>query len=56
MAEIVSRLTQPSPPDQAKSIGVVTFNSEQQTLIENLLDERAPPESRNRVGVLGGDA
>ncbi|WP_419941177.1 DUF4011 domain-containing protein [Candidatus Palauibacter sp.] len=39
VAEIVSRLTQPNPPDQAKSIGVVTFNSEQQTLIENLLDD-----------------
>ena len=39
VAEIVSRLTQPRPPDQARSIGVVTFNSEQQTLIENLLDD-----------------
>ena len=39
VAEIVSRLTQSNPPNQAKTIGVVTFNSEQQTLIENLLDD-----------------
>ena len=46
VAEIVGRLTQPNASDQARSIGVVTFNSEQQTLIENLLDDarRRKPE------------
>ena len=36
--EIVRRLTHPDPKVTDKSIGVVTFNSEQQTLIENLMD------------------
>ena len=46
VAEIVSRLTQLNPRDEVQSIGVVTFNSEQQTLIENLLDDarRGKPE------------
>jgi very-short-patch-repair endonuclease len=37
--EVVGRLTHPDETVRALSIGVVTFNSEQQTLIENLLDE-----------------
>ena len=37
--EIVSRLTHPDPNIVNRSIGVVTFNSEQQTLIEDLLDK-----------------
>jgi len=37
--EIVRRLTSPEPAENGRSIGVVTFNAEQQTLIENLLDE-----------------
>ena len=36
--EVVRRLTHPDPAVHTLSIGVVTFNSEQQTLIENLLD------------------
>ena len=53
VAEIVSRLTQTNPPDQTKSIGVVTFNSEQQTLIENLLDDarRGNPEIERAFSV-----
>ena len=38
VAEVVRRLTHPEPEIRQRSIGVVTFNSEQQTLIENLLD------------------
>ena len=37
--EIVRRLTHADPAVRNLSIGVVTFNSQQQTLIENLLDE-----------------
>ena len=37
--EIVRRLTHPVSAIRDRSIGVVTFNSEQQTLIENLLDK-----------------
>lgn len=37
--EIVRRLSDPDPEIRKRSIGVVTFNSEQQTLIENLLDK-----------------
>ena len=39
VAEIVRRLTHENPVVSKASIGVVTFNSEQQTLIENLLDD-----------------
>ena len=39
VAEVVRRLTHSDPTVREASIGVVTFNSEQQTLIENLLDE-----------------
>ena len=37
--EVLRRLTHPDPAIHKLSIGVVTFNSEQQNLIENLLDE-----------------
>ncbi len=37
--EIVRRLTHSDPTIRDLSIGVVTFNTEQQTLIENLLDK-----------------
>lgn len=39
VAEVVRRLTHPDSEISKASIGVVTFNSEQQTLIENLLDD-----------------
>ena len=39
VAEVVRRLTHPDPEIRQRSIGVVTFNSEQQTLIEDLLDK-----------------
>ncbi len=39
VAEILARLTHPDEEQRGRSIGVVTFNAEQQTLIENLLDE-----------------
>ena len=38
VAEILKRLTHPEASVRKQSIGVVTFNSEQQTLIEDLLD------------------
>ncbi|MCX2842992.1 DUF4011 domain-containing protein [Microbulbifer thermotolerans] len=38
VAEIVRRLTSPDPTVRNQSIGVVTFNAEQQSLIEDLLD------------------
>lgn len=38
VAEIVRRLTSGDPAVRHQSIGVVTFNTEQQSLIENLLD------------------
>ena len=38
VAEIMRRLTHEDPSVRKQSIGVVTFNSEQQTLIEDLLD------------------
>ncbi|TLM77695.1 DUF4011 domain-containing protein [Microbulbifer harenosus] len=38
-AEIVRRLTSPDVAVRSQSIGVVTFNTEQQTLIEDLLDK-----------------
>lgn len=37
--EVLRRLTHEDPEVRKQSIGVVTFNSEQQSLIENLLDE-----------------
>ena len=39
VAEVVSRLTGDDADVRSQSIGVVTFNSEQQTLIEDLLDK-----------------
>lgn len=39
VAEIVRRLTHADEAVRHQSLGVVTFNTEQQTLIENLLDE-----------------
>jgi very-short-patch-repair endonuclease len=39
VAEVVRRLTHKDEGVRALSIGVVTFNSEQQSLIENLLDD-----------------
>ncbi len=39
VAEIVRRLTHPDLAVRQASLGVVTFNTEQQSLIENLLDE-----------------
>ena len=39
VAEIVRRLTAEDDAPREGSMGVVTFNAEQQTLIENLLDE-----------------
>ncbi|SFM21332.1 DUF4011 domain-containing protein [Marinobacter zhejiangensis] len=39
VAEIVRRLTSEDPSERKHSIGVVTFNSEQQSLIEDLLDK-----------------
>ena len=38
VAEVVRRLTSDKPAVQQATIGVVTFNSEQQSLIEDLLD------------------
>lgn len=39
VAEIIRRLTHPDEAVRKASLGVVTFNTEQQSLIENLLDE-----------------
>ncbi len=39
VAEILNRLKHNDPAMRKQSIGVVTFNTEQQTLIEDLLDE-----------------
>lgn len=39
VSEILCRLTSDDPTVSSQSVGVVTFNSEQQTLIENLLDD-----------------
>lgn len=39
VAEIVRRLTSDDPAVRSQSIGVVTFNTEQQSLIEDLLDK-----------------
>ncbi|MGC1509861.1 DUF4011 domain-containing protein, partial [Ketobacter sp.] len=39
VAEIVRRLTSSDPIIRSQSIGVVTFNTEQQSLIEDLLDK-----------------
>lgn len=39
VAEVVRRLTDPDFCSAGRTIGVVTFNSQQQTLIEDLLDE-----------------
>ena len=39
VAEIVRRLTSNNPAVRKQSIGVVTFNTEQQSLIEDLLDK-----------------
>jgi len=46
VAEIVRRLRDPNFAAERRSLGIVTFNGEQQRLIENLLDEqrRAYPE------------
>lgn len=38
VAECVKRLSDPNPEIRNKSIGIVTFNSDQQKLIEDLLD------------------
>ncbi len=40
VADIVRRLRNPSFSEERRSLGVVTFNGEQQRLIENLLDEQ----------------
>lgn len=40
VAEIVRRLREPSFERERRSLGIVTFNGEQQRLIENLLDEQ----------------
>ena len=37
---VVARLLDPAFADAASSLGIVTFNGEQQRLVENLLDER----------------
>ncbi len=39
VAEVVKRLRNPSYADSERSIGIVTFNVEQQRLIEDLLDQ-----------------
>ncbi|WP_300672794.1 DUF3320 domain-containing protein [Desulfoluna sp.] len=39
VAEILRRLTHADPEVRKQSLGVVTFNTEQQSLIENLLDD-----------------
>ena len=39
VAEVVRRITNADPAVRKMSIGVVTFNTEQQSLIENLLDD-----------------
>lgn len=39
VAKILHRLTHTNPDVRKRSIGVVTFNTEQQSLIENLLDD-----------------
>ena len=39
VSEILRRLTHGDPEVRKQSVGVVTFNSQQQTLIENLLDD-----------------
>lgn len=39
VSEVLRRLTHEDPAVRKQSIGAVTFNSEQQSLIENLLDE-----------------
>ncbi|KQP59278.1 DUF3320 domain-containing protein [Methylobacterium sp. Leaf112] len=46
VAEIVRRLREPAFAVERRSLGIVTFNGEQQRLIENLLDEqrRAHPD------------
>jgi very-short-patch-repair endonuclease len=55
VAEIVSRLTDPSRRDQ--TIGVVTMNSEQQRLIRNLLDDerRKLPDLESAFKSASGD-
>lgn len=40
VAEIVRRLREPGFAQERRSLGIVTFNGEQQRLIENLLDEQ----------------
>jgi very-short-patch-repair endonuclease len=47
VADLVSRLKRPGFRESGLTIGVVTFNSEQQSLIEDLLDE----ERRNDPGL-----
>lgn len=49
VADILGRLTHPNADIRELSIGVVTFNSEQQNLIENLLDE-----ARSRIPLSNG--
>jgi hypothetical protein len=39
VAEVVGRLRSMAAGEPEHSIGIVTFNAEQQVLIENLLDE-----------------
>ena len=52
VAEVVKRLIDPEFGAAGKTIGVVTFNSQQQTLIEDLLDEerRKDPEIEPHFG------
>ena len=52
VAEVVKRLIDPEFGAAGKTIGVVTFNSQQQTLIEDLLDEerRKNPEIEPHFG------
>jgi very-short-patch-repair endonuclease len=45
VSEIVRRLKHPDPKISKLSIGVVTFNSQQESLIENLLDEARAKDS-----------
>jgi len=52
--EIVRRLTHPDPIVRKQSIGVVTFNSEQQSLIEDLLDQ-ARSEQQELEWAFGAD-
>ena len=50
VAEVVRRLTSDEPEVKQATIGVVTFNTEQQSLIEDLLDRGAGRQSEHRMG------